>query len=449
MLNVCAILFATTVYSSAPFLLNLQLFVPALSILYLFPRPGGLVKNRPPRPVPSNSNDQTSAESDEGKKTLELPFRGFLTTYRGSMMVVTCVAILAVDFRVFPRRFAKTENWGTSLMDVGVGAFVFSAGVVSARSILKSSPAVKGRQTKSFSSRIISSVRHSLPLLALGLVRLYSVKGLDYAEHVTEYGVHWNFFFTLALLPPFVELSDSMVYSFLSHELLGILLATIYQVLLDNTDLKAYILVRPRGPDLLSKNREGVFSFIGYLSIFLAGRGLGAVVIPRSNTPLDKKDVNSKVMEVCSWQARKSLLLKLMIRTVLYTLLCVCCTAYIGLRIGVSRRLANLPYILWVNALNSGLLLSFCLIETICFPEAYQRETATSHDESTSKIMRAFNRNGLGVFLVANLLTGLVNLSINTLDVHPLTAMAVMIGYVALVTGLAMGLDTAGIKLKI
>ena len=154
-------------------------------------------------------------------------------------MVVTCVAILAVDFRIFPRRYAKVENWGTSLMDMGVGSFVFSAGVVSARSIWKDQ--LSKKSTPLF-RRLAASVKHSLPLLVLGVIRLYSVKGLDYAEHITEYGVHWNFFFTLGFLPPFVAIFQSAFRIIPSYAILSCLLGIVYEAALDFTDLKAFII---------------------------------------------------------------------------------------------------------------------------------------------------------------------------------------------------------------
>lgn len=57
--------------------------------------------------------------------------RAFLTTWRANVLVAAAITILAVDFDIFPRRFCKTETFGTGLMDIGVGAFILSNGIVS------------------------------------------------------------------------------------------------------------------------------------------------------------------------------------------------------------------------------------------------------------------------------------------------------------------------------
>ena len=135
----------------------------------------------------------------------------FLTNYRSSMLLTTAICILAVDFPVFPRRFAKTETFGFGLMDIGVGSFTFAGGLVSQE-------ARKGKGQRYFDflryqvfaiylifftcrsalDIVKKSWLEALPILLLGFLRLASVKASGYHEHVTEYGVHWNFFFTLA-----------------------------------------------------------------------------------------------------------------------------------------------------------------------------------------------------------------------------------------------------------
>ncbi|KAI9817110.1 MAG: Glucosaminyl phosphatidylinositol (GlcN-PI) nositol acylation protein [Pycnora praestabilis] len=440
LINCGAILLATTLYSSAPLLLNALTISPALLLYFLPAATPRYKKAKPPiRKFPTDSSVQ-SPGFEHGKDPL--PIRPFLTTYRGAMMIVTCIAILAVDFKVFPRRFAKVENWGTSLMDLGVGSFVFSAGLVSARSLFKESLTPR---LAALHRRLLRSARHSLPLLVLGLVRLYSVKGLDYAEHVTEYGVHWNFFFTLAFIPPFVALFQSAFQIIPSYAILSILLGATYQAGLEFTDLKAYILTAPR-TDLLSKNREGVFSFFGYLAIFLAGQATGMYVLPRDIKP-DKKRSDGG-------EQRKALLLTLAGWSAIWTFLFMFTTQYkYGLGLQVSRRLANLPYFLWVTAFNCCQLTLFCLIETFFFPSVYTAVDKTTEnekcDEATSKVLHAYNRNGLAIFLLANLLTGLVNLTLPTLHMGRLQAMGVLVAYAATLTGVAVTLDVYNISVKL
>ncbi|CAN0928065.1 Uncharacterized protein At4g17910 [Linum grandiflorum] len=57
--------------------------------------------------------------------------RGSITSYRVIVMEVACLCILAVDFKIFPRRHAKSGTYGISLMDLGVGSFALANAVVS------------------------------------------------------------------------------------------------------------------------------------------------------------------------------------------------------------------------------------------------------------------------------------------------------------------------------
>jgi phosphatidylinositol glycan class W len=374
LLNCGAILLATTLYAHQPLLLNILVLSPAILIYFTSPPPTKVAK-------PKNA----SKESQD-----PIPKKAFITVYRGTMMVITCIAILAVDFHVFPRRFAKVENWGTSLMDLGVGSFVFSSGVVSARTVVKQqlSP---GSSFVTFAERMKTAMRSSLPLLVLGFVRLAMVKGVEYAEHVTEYGVHWNFFFTLGLLPPFVALLQSIPtgkhHPTVVYITLSLLVAGGYQIILKTTGLEEYVLIGDRHKyGLLGMNKEGASSFAGYLAIFLAGMATGTYVLPREDT-----------------SGRK--LLKTMLGWAGFWIIAFwVATAYHGLGIGVSRRLANLPYVCWVSAFNSTQLVAFYLVERLLLSK---RQTGAADEKeayrlSVSKVLEAFNRNGLAVFLVVS-----------------------------------------------
>ncbi|KAL8987582.1 MAG: hypothetical protein Q9177_003224 [Variospora cf. flavescens] len=435
-LNVAAILFAITVYSSSPVILNSLLISPAVC-LYLLPRRSRTRQKRPAQ-APS-ANGRASAHRDQDIRST-LPDRPFITHYRGSMMVVTCLAILAVDFRVFPRRFAKVETWGTSLMDMGVGSFVFSAGLVSARPILKAQGADR---RSSVGASLKAAFRHSLPLLALGLIRLYSIKGLDYAEHVSEYGVHWNFFFTLALLPPLVASLQILPTWFASVDMIALLVSCIFQAVLDSTSVTAYILTAPRY-SLISQNREGLISIWGYLSIFLAGQAVGLDILPRTGSKLSRS--------IFGLHMNRPYTVRLVLWSVWYSMLLFLAVSYKALGLQVSRRLANLPYVLWVSAFNCTQLALFSAVEILVFPGLYspidKKLEGQRSKHATSQILAAFNRNGLAIFLLANLLTGLVNLATDTLQAGRGRAMATLVAYASILTIVAMIMHWKNIALK-
>lgn len=361
-------------------------------------------------------------------------------------MLFTVIAILAVDFQIFPRRFAKVEMFGLSLMDTGVGGFVFSMGCAyglrklrmstsSTTKTVEDSTTVKknrrGRSASRSRSKVTdvqkepvnaadganfwASVRSSVPLLMLGLGRLALVKGTDYQEHVSEYGLHWNFFFTLGSLQPLVALGE-MVTVGGAYSFVGLITGGVYQLLLSTTGLEQWVMYAPRA-DLISANKEGLCSLFGYTSIFFFGVTAGQWIHTLSQKVQSPRFLRNIIhLDILLWS--------------LYYF----GSEWMGWQ--TSRRLANAMYILFVVALNILVIVGLALMkadEMLRVPAIYE----------------AVNKNSLFVFLLANISTGLVNHSFYTVRMDDLSAMTLLSLYVGGVVAVAVVMYDQKVRVKI
>lgn len=336
-----------------------------------------------PNPEPSSSTQQNT-----------------ITIFRSGLMYLTAIAILAVDFRLFPRRFCKTELKGYSLMDLGAASFVVAAGLVSP----------KARRTlHDHRTKRTFAWRRILPLLLMAMLRLLTHKGLEYPEHASEYGVHWNFFCTLAFLTTVAPWIPGPTWS------IPILIMTCYQVAL--RDLQEWVEDAPRTCTpgdvcwgLFVANREGILGCLGYTSLYLASEFLSHHFF---------------------WKEKRLLEVTFALG-VLWKMMT-------SLGISVSRRTTNATFCVWT------LFVCFAQLTCIDFISTHSKAAVPT-------LVNLTNRNGLVTFIVANLMTGFVNLSINTLEVNDYLAFFILAVYMTVVLVIVFAVDrimnTAGITAK-
>lgn len=427
LLNVIVLLSSITVYSGKIGYLYQLLLLPGIGLVIL------LIFNNQ-----SSPNKPINKSKNNNQKDILTP-KPFITAYRSHMLILTNLAILAVDFHIFPRRFAKVETWGTSIMDMGVGSFVFSMGLVNSRSIMKQkllTGAPKKFNFTSYIQLVITNIKKAMPMIILGIIRCISVKGLEYQEHVTEYGVHWNFFITLGLLPIFIAILDPF-FELLPRVVVAICIIIGYELLLNKTDLLTFILKSDnRSQNLITMNKEGLFSFWGYLSIFIFGQSFGSFVltsVPTANNLITFDQVNKTKYKFLTVSTTKGL----MISTILFQGISFIVYES-SMFFGVSRRLANLPYVLMIVSYNSFFLLCYNVVNELLGSET-----------TGSKILDSVNKNGLVFFLLGNLLTGLVNQVINTLECTPQQSFGILFLYGLVIVGVSVSLDRLGIYIKL
>uniref|UniRef100_A0A0E0GMZ1 Uncharacterized protein n=1 Tax=Oryza nivara TaxID=4536 RepID=A0A0E0GMZ1_ORYNI len=231
----------------------------------------------------------------------DLPLlRADISSYRVSVVLVTCLCILAVDFKIFPRRYAKAETYGCGIV------------------------------------------------------------------HVGEYGVHWNFFFTLAA----ISILTSVIRIHPKYcGLAGLLVLTGFQTWL-SFGLNEYLISNERNGGIISQNKEG------YWGMYLIGVSLGYNLF---------FDNSSK------GKSRSSQVVKVWVLAASFWIMAIILDSYVE---RVSRRMV-------ISILTLAGFISY---------------------EKNLVLEDAFNQNMLGSFLLANILTGVVNLSVDTLSASSGTA---------------------------
>ncbi|XP_050425283.1 uncharacterized protein LOC126836161 [Adelges cooleyi] len=341
----------------------------------------------------------------------------YISLYRFMLNTYTVFCILAVDFNIFPRRFAKTEKYGHSIMDIGVGLYVCS------NALLYNTPKVHN-----FLNYYLKIFKQVLPLLVLGIGRSYFVSKVDYNHYVFEYGVHWNFFITLA----FLKIINLMILPFISKCCLPILatvLVVFYQLSL-SFGLGDWIMSDAPRDTFFSANREGIMSTFGYEAIFLY-----TLSVKWHMSHFIKKGflINS---------------LFLLLENFIIALTLFFVTISMDCLFGVSRRLANAGYVYWILSISSYLLFMSIFIENFITVLLHKYKMFNEFT-GFSLIIEGVNKNLLPFFLFSNLMTGAVNMCFYTLKMNNFNSLALLSLYTCVIYITVYFLQKNKIKLKL
>ncbi|XP_012556495.2 phosphatidylinositol-glycan biosynthesis class W protein [Hydra vulgaris] len=342
----------------------------------------------------------------------------YISIYKANIQIATAVCILAVDFNVFPRRFAKADVFGIGVMDCAVGSIIFSTAMTSSFV----------RQSNKLNVQIlIKTFKSSIFLLALGIFRVTLIKIANYQENISEYGVHWNFFITLAFVKIFASVILYILPFLLKQTCLVMIsfgIIIIYQTMLSSFGLASIIQSGFNGDNqrvsFIDANREGICSTLGYISIYFFGIFFGKQLIKTKYKAINK---------VC-WLG-------------LWFFIGCTLTNILGyLSMPISRQMANLSYFCFQISFNAFLLLGFLIVDIVTFAiinvKKKRRNEITNYN--IPLLYKVVNQNLLVYFLLANVMTGAINFYVQTLDQPYSTSLLIIYTYMFLLNILTTAL---------
>lgn len=415
---------------------------------------------------------------------------------RCKLLLLTVICILSVDFTIFPRRLAKAEYYGIGLMDTGVGAFIFCLGLTT--NITKNNAKRKiklkndSKSTKNKQSSIYYyyyTFANVLPLFILGIIRMISIIAVDYHSHVSEYGIHWNFWFTMfvvAFLSEIIDISNNLyipliltiLYQiFLSTPILQPILPLVeindenisqnehYDLYQTRTELNEYhnmhefsinhhntndskeFLILHNLTDYIffssrvtffSMNKEGIMSIMGFFILFNLGKYISKLTTNNVGTS-NNIAVNSKSSPLRKYHLLKDIIIfRLIPLAIISLMLAIVCHYFVQ---NISRRLCNMAYVCYLFSFNVfAVIFSFFVTDFVFF-----------YPTNSIIIYQIIDTNQFFIFLFANLMTGLINILLKTLFATPFVALFVIVVYVfiVIVAGYVLRLYSIRVKMTV
>ncbi|KAJ3439854.1 phosphatidylinositol-glycan biosynthesis class w protein [Anaeramoeba flamelloides] len=276
------------------------------------------------------------------------------------------------------------------------------------------------RQRPNFFKVFNKAVLSSLPLFVIGFFRYAVIAGTNYQTHVTEYGVHWNFFITLGVVGFF----STILLTYINPKYgiaIGLIILAAHQYILSNgvTDW----IVNAKRISFLTKNKEGFGSVLGFVALFLMSCNLGYLFFQRKK---DKRD----------W-------MKLFLYLITFDLVLWVLWYYVDHKIQpTSRRMVNMGYVFCELAVFTVMVIGFMLLDLFTVPYAPEVRQMLTHNGSngnkSTSIMLSLNTNQLSIFLVANTFVGITNCTFQTIYFSKLSGFIYITLYMAAVVIIAI-----------
>eukprot|EP01022_Parablepharisma_sp_SALTPOND_P001034 TRINITY_DN105463_c0_g1_i1.p1 TRINITY_DN105463_c0_g1~~TRINITY_DN105463_c0_g1_i1.p1 ORF type:complete len:478 (+),score=32.11 TRINITY_DN105463_c0_g1_i1:180-1613(+) len=331
----------------------------------------------------------------------------FLHNHISAVFLAMCFGIMFCDTLFFPDILSKTSKGGIGTMDLGAGFILFTSGVTS-------------RQARDINSGFRKRFKESFTLIIIciniGILRMVLSELTKRGDF--SHGSHWNIFLIIACIMLLAICIPNILIKYAYFVALAI--AVLYQVAL-SAGLEDFLLDTSRQTNFLEKNAVGLCQTFGLLACYLVGVGFGQKLYNTAVYHSNENEDRTMLMELAKIMAGSGLLFLI---------------AYFAVE-QTAPKVCNLAYVAYIS-----LSVTYCAFVSFILERMTVKMGTNIIYDGPAKSSR------LIYFIVANILTGAINILCMLEDLPLLVQFAIVVGYTVVLHGVFAVLVGTGVKVR-